>query len=164
MRLLHCGAILVAGLLAFATALIAQEPDTLSPAQRAGRALARLGAGQRVRIITREDEFVDGLVATTSPRLVSVRTDGSVIEIPVATVDSLWVERGTHAGKGSLIGAVPGLAFLGAVLVTSGGPNGEARDIRNFAGAITGILLLGGGIAVGAIIGSLTPNWQPQAP
>jgi hypothetical protein len=117
-----------------------------------------------VRIITHEDEFVDGLVVTTSPRLVSVRTDGSVIHIPVPSVDSLWVERGTHAGKGALIGAVPGLAFLGAILVTSGGPNGEARDIRNFTGAITGLLLLGGGIAVGALIGGATPNWQLQAP
>jgi len=79
-------------------------------------------------------------------------------------VDSLWVERGTHAGKGALIGAVPGLAFLGAVLVTSGGPNGEARDIRNFTGAITGLLLLAGGIAVGAIIGAATPKWQLDAP
>jgi len=164
MRLLHCGAILFAGLVAFATALIAQEPDTLSPAQRAGRALVRLGAGQRVRIITRENAFVDGSVVTTSPRLVSVRTDGSVIDIPVPSVDSLWVERGTHAGKGALIGAVPGLVFLGAVLVTSGGPNGEARDLRNFTGPITGLLLLGGGIAVGAIIGAATPKWQLEAP
>jgi len=161
---LYRGAVLVAGLVAFAPGLIAQEPDTLSPAQRAGRALARLGAGQRVRIITRENEFVDGLVVTTSRRLVSVRTDGSVIDIPVPSVDSLWVERGTHAGKGALIGAVPGLAFLGAVLVTSGGPNGEARDIRNFTGAITGLLLLAGGIAVGAIIGAATPKWQLDAP
>ena len=163
MRSLHCGAILV-GFVALAPGLIAQEPDTLSPAQRAGRALARLGAGQRVRIITRENEFVDGLVVTTSRRLVSVRTDGSVIDIPVPSVDSLWVERGTHAGKGALIGAVPGLVFLGAVLVTSGGPNGEARDLRNFTGAITGLLLLGGGIAVGAIIGAATPKWQLEAP
>jgi hypothetical protein len=164
MRLLHRGAIFVAGLMAFATALIAQEPDTLSPPQRAGRALARLGAGQPVRIITREDEFIEGSIVTTSPSLVTVRTDRSVIEIPVPSVDSLWVKRGTHAGKGALIGAVPGLVFLGVVLVTSGGPNGEARDIRNFTGAITGLLLLGGGIAVGAIVGAATPKWQLQAP
>jgi hypothetical protein len=101
MRLLHCGAILFAGLVAFATALIAQGPDTLSPAQRAGRALVRLGAGQRVRIITRENAFVDGSVVTTSPRLVSVRTDGSVIDIPVPSVD-FALGRARHArGKGS---------------------------------------------------------------
>jgi len=89
---LYCGAVLVAGLVAFAPGLIAQEPDTLSPAQRAGRALARLGAGQRVRIITRENEFVDGLVVTTSRRLVSVRTDGSVI-------DNSCPERGLALGR-----------------------------------------------------------------
>jgi len=158
-------AVSVAGLVTLASPLAqAQEPDTLTPAQRAGLALARLGAGQRVRIITREDEFVEGSVVTTSPRLVSVRTDGSVIDIPVPSVDSLWVKRGTHAGKGALIGAVPGLVFLGAVLVTSGGPAGEARDIRNFTGAITGLFLLGGGVAVGAIIGAGTPKWQRQVP
>lgn len=163
MQVLH-RAVLVAALVALTTALAAQEPDTLSPAQRAGRALARLGAGQRVRLFTWEREFVEGSVVTTSPSLVTVRTDGSVIDVPVPSVDSLWVRRGTHAGKGALIGAAPGLVFLGVVLVTSGGPNGEARDIRNFTGAITGLALLAGGTLVGALIGAATPKWQLEAP
>lgn len=41
-----CFAVSVAGLVTIASALAqAQEPDTLSPAQRAGVALARLGPG-----------------------------------------------------------------------------------------------------------------------
>ena len=163
MRLLHF-ALAAAGLVALTTALAAQEPDTLTPAQRAGLALARLGAGQRVRIVIRDSDFVEGSVLATSPSLVTVRTDGSVIGIPVPRIDSLWVKRGTHAGRGALIGAAPGLVFLGAVLVTSGGSNGEARDLRNFSGAITGLALLVGGTVVGALIGAATPKWQLQAP
>jgi hypothetical protein len=163
MRVLHC-VILVAGSVALSTALTAQQPDTLSPVQRAGLALARLGAGQRVQIITRENELVEGSVVSTSPNLVTLRTDGSVTDIPVPSVESLWVQRGTHAGRGALIGAAPGVVFLGAVLVTSGGPAGEARDWRNFSGAITGIALLGVGIAVGALIGAASPKWQLQEP
>src|SRR3989442_10731456 len=85
MRLLHF-AIAVAGLVALTTALAAQEPDTLSAAQRAGLALARLGAGQRVRIVTRDSEFVEGSVmaASARPDRKSTRLNSSHVRISYA--------------------------------------------------------------------------------
>src|SRR3989454_11580910 len=108
MRLLHF-AIAVAGLVALTTALAAQEPDTLSAAQRAGLALARLGAGQRVRIVTRDSEFVEGSVMAASPNLLRLRTDGTLMDLPASPLDSLWARRGSAAGPAALIaGAVLG--------------------------------------------------------
>src|SRR2546426_7356252 len=102
MRLLHF-AIAVAGLVALKTALAAQEPNTLSAAQRAGLALARLGAGQRVRIVTRDSEFVEGSVMAASPNLLRLRTDGTLMDLPASRLDSLWARGGSHAGTGALI-------------------------------------------------------------
>src|SRR6266702_916287 len=111
MRLLHF-AIAVAGLVALTTALAAQEPDTLSAAQRAGLALARLGAGQRVRIVTRDSEFVEGSVMAASPNLLRLRTDGTLMDLPASRLDSLWARGGSHAGTGALIGgAVLGIGL-----------------------------------------------------
>lgn len=154
---------LVAGFVALTAVLSAQEPD-LRAAQRAGRALARLGAGERVQIVIRDSGVVEGSVVTASPLVVRLRADGSLIDIPVRRVDSLWVRRGNHAGEGALIGALPGVLVLGAVLVTSGGPAGEARDLRNFSGAMTGLMLLAGGVALGALIGASTPKWEQRTP
>lgn len=89
MRVLHVAALL-AGLGTLASPLAqAQAPDTLNAAQRAGLALAHLGAGQRVQIVTRQRKWVDGFVVATSPNLLSLKTDGSVTDIPAASVDSV---------------------------------------------------------------------------
>ncbi|HVH31836.1 MAG TPA: hypothetical protein VNA31_09270 [bacterium] len=165
MRVLHF-AVSLAGLVALRSQLaLAQAPDTLSAARRAGWALARLGAGQRVRIVTRASEFVEGSVVTTSPTLLSVRTAESVVDIPTSGVDSLWVRGGSHAGTGALIGAVPGVLVLGATFVYSQiAPAGETRDLNSFGGAISGLFLLGVGTAIGAIVGAHTPKWELRVP
>src|SRR6266568_2945425 len=116
MRLLHF-AIAVAGLVALTTALAAQEPDTLSAAQRAGLALARLGAGQRVRIVTRDSEFVEGSVMAASPNLLRLRTDGTLMDLPASRLDSLC-GRGCGPApffEGLLIGGTAG-ALIGALI------------------------------------------------
>jgi hypothetical protein len=140
-----------------------QGLDTLTAAQRAGFALARLGAHQRVQIITRGDQFVEGSVVAASPNLVTLRTDGSERDIPAASVDSLWVKEGTHAGRGALIGAVPGVVSF-AALLTCGGPASEARDLCYFGGVIRSVVLLGGGILAGALIGAGQPKWKLRVP
>lgn len=117
----------VACRVALATALPAQQADTLSPAQRAGAALALLG-GQQVRIHRSGIGRVQGRLVSSSPTLVTLRTSDSssiiveqslvkvhptVIDIPASSVDSVWVKRGSHAGVGALIGvAGVGLCYL----------------------------------------------------
>ncbi len=149
-----CFAVSVAGLVTIASPLArARRPDTLSTAQRAGVALARLGAGQRVRIRASGVGLVEGWVVSSSPNLVTLRTNGSRIEVPAPGVDSLWVRGGSHAGKGALIGGAVGGIGLGALAAAV--VSGRRADCPNckpgafFAGG----LLVGG--AVGALVGAL---------
>jgi hypothetical protein len=138
----------------------AQEADTLSPAQRVGLALARLGAGQRVRIRASGLGLVEGRVVTSSPSLVALRTDGSKIEVPAHGVDSLWVRGGGHAGTGALIGTLSG-GVLGVVVTQQECSAGLIDCGYGALGALAGGVL---GAAIGALIGSALPKWQLRVP
>ena len=142
----------------------AQQSDTLSPAQRAGLALARLGGGQRVRIRASGVGLVEGRVVSSWPNLLTLRTaDGSTIEVPAPGVDSLWV-RSTRAGKGALIGgAVAGIGL--AVFLASHANQDNPYNARNTAAGALG--LVGGGAfgaLVGATIGAGSPKWELRVP
>ncbi len=155
-------AISVAGLVTIASPRArAQEPDTLTPAQRAGLALARLGAGQRVRIVTRDSRLVEGSVMATSSNLVRLRTDGSLMDLP-SRVDSLWVRSGSHAGTGALIGGAVGVAGTVRLVAAFSG----CRECGSIGAArvAAGVVVFGGGAALlGALIGAPFPKWQQRA-
>ena len=106
--------------------------------------------------------LVEGVVSN-SPNLVMLRTaDGSTIEVPAPSVDSLWV-RSTHARTGALIGgAVAGIG-LGAFLAYH--VNHNPYTARNTVAG--GLGLVGGGALgglVGAKIGEGSPQWQLRVP
>lgn len=155
-------AVSVAGLVTIASLRArAQEPDTLTPAQRAGLALARLGGGQRVRIRASGVGLVEGWVVSSSPNLVTLRADGSRIEVPASGVDSLWV-RGRSAGTGALIG---GAVTGGLALVVASGPPGNDCVLCT-PGDVAGFVVVAGatGALVGALIGAVVPRWHLRVP
>jgi hypothetical protein len=164
-----CFAVSVAGLVTIASALAhAQEPDTLSAAQRTGFALARLRVGQEVRIRTGGDGFVQGRISS-SPNLVRLRTaDGSTIEVPVPGIDSLWVRGGSHAGIGAVVGGA--VAGIGLGVLAAGFSTGEGgcNEPRYGSGCGAGPFFVGflvggaGGALVGALIGAPFPRWQQR--
>ena len=163
-------AVAIAGLVTIASPRAqAQRMDTLSAAQRAGLALARLGAGQRVRIHATGVGLVYGWVMSSSPNLVTLRTDGSRVELPVAGVDSLWVLGGSHAGEGAVIGAGVG-ALAGAVsgYIVGGGIGATRGPCDGSCGAgpvlLGGLLGGAGGTLIGALVGAALPRWQLQVP
>ena len=130
-----------------------------------GFVLARLQVGQRVRIPTNGGGggFVEGWISN-SPNFVTLRTAlGSTIAVPAPGVDSLWV-RGTHAGRGALIGgAVAGIG-LGAFLASLVDQNNPYNARNTAAGALG---LVGGGAfgaLVGATIGAGSPKWELRVP
>ena len=108
--------VLLSGLLTVGSERVrAQQPDTLTPAQRAGVALARLEDGQRVRVRAKGHAITEGQVVESSASLVTLRRHRSLIAIPVQRVDSLWV-RSNYAGSGALIGGAVGGAVLGGAV------------------------------------------------
>jgi hypothetical protein len=168
-----CFAVSVAGLVTIASALAqAQEPDTLSAAQRRGFALARLQVGQQVRIRTGGDGLVQGWISN-SPTLVTLPTDGSRIEVPAPGVDSLWVRGGSHAGRGALIGgAVVGIG-LGVLAAEFSHVEGGCNDAWSVSHGVScgarpffeGLFIGGaGGALIGALIGAAVPRWQLRVP
>ena len=168
-------AVLDAGLVTIACALAqAQGPDTLSAAQRAGVALARLGVGQRVRIRAGGAlGLVEGRVVSNSSDLVALVTpDESTIEVPAPGVDSLWVRHGTYAGRGALIGgAVVGIG-LGAFFAAVAADFNSRHKYCGQSGCDVGYFFAGGlvvGGAGGAIVGTLMgvavpPKWHLWVP
>jgi hypothetical protein len=166
-----CFAIVVVGLATLASPLArAQEPDTLTAAQRASLALARLGGNTLVRLHATGRGRVSGSVVSSSANLLTVRTtlgpDGSTVNIPAAAVDSLWVKSGDHAGSGALVGgALGGLGLGVAATVATSGAHGPCDG-----GCGVGPFLLGlvGGGAVGALVGALVGSgvteWQLWVP
>src|SRR5260370_5144481 len=144
----------------------AQRSDMLSAAQRAGVALARLGAGQRVRLRSSGVGLVEGGVVSSSPTLVTLRTDGSRIAIPGPTVDSLWVRGGSHAGRGALVGgAVAGIGLGALAAGVASHPWSDCPGCTPgawFAGGfVVGAV---GGALIGALIGAASPTWQLRFP
>jgi hypothetical protein len=157
-------AVLATGLLTLAVAPAhAQEPDTLSAAQRAGAALARLGAGQRVRIVGSEVGFVDGSVVSSSMSLVTLRLDSSTVTVPTPRIDSLWVKHGTHAGTGALIGAIVGGVVVGAAF-SNICERGEVCDNQTAATAFGALAGAVPGGLLGALIGLAVPKWKLEVP
>jgi len=155
-------AVAVAWLVAMASSVVrAQQPDTSLPSNHVARALPGLERGQRVRIRVNGDGLKEGVVLGSSERLVTIRRAGAATAIPAAGVDSLWV-RGTHAGRGALIGgAVLGLGFgaLGATVCPSECDVSSATGFER--GGLIGFVLGG---AIGAIVGLTVHSWRLRVP
>jgi hypothetical protein len=164
-------ALAVAGLVSLAQPRgQAQGVDTLSAAQRAGAALTRLGSNMFVRVRAGGAGRLTGWVVSSSANLLTLRTssssDASVIRIPGAAVDSLWIARGGHARAGALVGgAVAGIGLGAALTVAWSGTRGPC-DGGCGAAPFFGGLIVGGGVGalVGALVGSGVTKWQRWVP
>ena len=143
----------------------AQQVGVLTAAERAGIALAHLGARQRVRIRVEGVGLVDGSVEQTSSSAVVLRVDGSWRKVPAAAVDSLWVHS-THWRRGALIGGAIGGIGLGAVAAEVVHGTCESASGCNEVGGFFVGLLLGGvaGVVTGGLVGGAFPTWQLRVP
>jgi hypothetical protein len=163
MRPFCCAASIVVLLAALSPEVRCQEPDTLSAPQRVGLALARLGAGQQVRVHSRHFGLTVGRIVADTGKILTLDTGGGTrAGLLTSDVDSLWTRGGGHAGTGALIGAAVGGLALGAGGVALGKANCEGGyscgDARDFvAGLVLGSAL---GAGIGALIGSLVPKWH----
>jgi len=134
----------------------AQQVSSLTAAERAGIALARLGARQRVRIRVEGERLIEGSVELASPSLVVLRVDGSPERIPATAVDSLWVHA-THWRRGALIGGAIGGIGLGAIAAALVHATCESASGCNDVGGVAG------GVT-GGLVGAAFPTWQRRVP
>jgi len=156
----------ISGLVAlWARPTCAQQVSALTTAERAGIALARLGARQRVRIRVEGVGLVEGSVEQASPSAVVLRVGGSSRQVPAGAVDSLWV-HGTHGRRGALIGGAIGGIGLGAVAAALvHGTCESASGCNDVDGFVIGFLMGGvAGVVTGGLFGGAFPTWQLRVP
>ena len=132
---------------------------------RVGGALARLQPGNRIRLHTRAQGWVEGHVESSSDPLVIMRTATTLTTFRAAETDSIFV-RHSHARKGFLIGAASlstPMATLGAALANAclwgncSFPSHQSPVGTAVKAGLLGVLIGG---AVGGAIGSASHHWS----
>jgi hypothetical protein len=143
----------VAMLLVAPATLAAQTPT--DSARLAAIALFR--AGHTVRLHAPSGVF-EGRFRSTDGHQVTLGDSSGMREIPLAGVDTVWVQ-GNHWVTGGLIGGL-GLGVPAAYEFSGLCENGPCGS-----GALFG-LVLGGfiGGSVGALLGSMFPKWERRFP
>lgn len=152
----------VIGVLAVTLALrpsAAQAPA--HPDSATFAALARLGPGKRVRLHSRDLGRLEGRVVASSPATLTLNAGDQPTEVPVATVDSLWV-RGTAAKAGAIVGAIPGAVagVLMGVIANDLGCKDDGGDPCPEAIPLLAALGAAGGGLLGALVGAAIPRWR----
>jgi hypothetical protein len=140
-------------LVAPATLAAQTAPDS---ARRA--AIALFHAGSPVRLHTSSGLFA-GAFRSASGTQVTIGDISGVREIPLAGVDTVWVQ-GNHWKKGGLIGLV-GLGLPMAVAFTGVCDSGNRCAAGFVAGAVIGGFIGG---SIGALVGSTFPKWERRFP
>ena len=155
-------------LLAFAAAAQAGSPPAdQAPVDRDsvwGAALGRLRPSSNIRVHRIAGGRIEGLFTRASATTLEMTNWDEAWELPVAALDSLWVQ-GNSAKKGAIIGgislaaagAVFGIFVNGVACQPDGDPCPEAIPVLGLAGGAAGALL-------GALIGSAIPRWHLRVP
>lgn len=144
----------------------------LAPALVSAQDGSRLDAvaispGQMLRVESARFGRLQGRVIAMSENGLALAAGPSPIKVPLADIDSLWVQR-RATGKGALIGGAAGILvggiygfFLGEVACEpiDGGDctRLEVAGVSSLLGGITGALL-------GAGIGFAIPSWRLRFP
>jgi hypothetical protein len=97
-----------------------------------------------------------------------IATDSGPRRVPAESIDSFWVRR-NNLGKGLAwgagIGTVAGLAsgvLVNQTLCRGSDSGCDDDDAKGML--ITGILGLGAGTFLGAIVGAVSPEWHRRMP
>lgn len=126
-------------------------------------AVRALRDSQMVRAVTSELGLSQGRVLQQNDSDLVLVTDGKVVRVSAASIDSLWVRR-SHVKQGLLWGAGFG-ALVGLVL--GFGVNQLCQGEGYSCPRAFPILILGGSAAgggLGAAVGTMIPRWERQWP
>jgi hypothetical protein len=146
-------------LVSFAARDAGAQAPSATDSSRAQVALAR-NEGRRVRLATRTNGKLEGRVHLDG-KTAQLSTDERSLEIPVADIDSMWVQRGSFAGTIGTLAAIP-CALIGAL--AGAGLASDTEGVRKeqpVGGALVGGAI--GGVAcglAGAGLGYLFKRWD----
>ena len=145
----------------FAGEASAQTGATTASLPHLDSALVR--AGSWVKVVLNDDSEVRGTVLSLGLTTLTVRPRMEVrdsVQLELAEVSEVWVERGTRALPGLLLGAALGLAIGKAyVLSACQGVPGDRCTTDISAKAYIGLGTGVGGL-MGLVVGSGMPRWR----
>ncbi len=157
----------------FASTAVAQTPGP-APDSATLAALARLTPGAAVRLSAGMPKRVQGTLRSwtwsDSTVLIAAAPGTTVTSVAVGAIDTLWV-RGRATGTGAVVGAVTvGLLGAAAGAASCGLANSvnslSGQSQQSCAGPVAGggLLGVGVGLGLGALVGSAFPKWRRVAP
>jgi hypothetical protein len=118
--------------------------------------LEMLEAGTRLRLHA-GTQLEEGRLVLRTLDSVGLRFPAGEVHRSLDEVDSLWIRK-NHVSAGLLVGALTGAgAYL---LVTGLNESNDNEDLDNFFGG----LIWAGSVALGAVVGALTPRWKRVYP
>lgn len=132
------------------------EPDEGAGAPAIADLTAAIDSGSYVRFTWGSDRRDMGKLQLPGPvGSLSLRASEGTIEIPYAAIDSMWVGR-TRTGEGAAIGGLAGAAAGGLILLgLSEALCDSPTDSCGGPSTSGWVIMIGGGAAVGAVVGAL---------
>ncbi|MFC1477228.1 hypothetical protein ACFL6L_02065 [candidate division KSB1 bacterium] len=127
------------------------------------KAIAKLEMNKYILLKTADLGMVTTVYLSASESMMTVRIGNTERPVPLASIREMWV-RGRATKQGAKYGVVYG--FIGGALI--GGLYGNAlwesgySRVKYITGGALGVGVLagGGGLMLGAIIGSVTKTWH----
>jgi hypothetical protein len=137
--------------------LVSQSPEQSAPPGHLQAQLQMIELSSRLRLRT-DSARQEGRLILRTDDSVGIRGAAGEVHLPLTAVDSVWVRR-HYTGTGFLIGALLGagayVAFINSY--EEGSDNDELDNI--FGG-----LIWAGSVALGTIVGAITPHWKRVYP
>lgn len=129
--------------------LLGQQPQAFG--------LGTIKPGQIVRVRPRTGDRIESRVRSMQGDSLVLSTEGSSVVLATQTIDSLWV-KGHATGIGAIVGAA--IAAGGSVVVAAAVCKSIREDFPCGESGKAIAASIAGGAALGAVIGSVVPQWR----
>lgn len=123
-------------------------------AQALDHVLNRVPSGRTIQVRTRDQGRVEATLLRLEDNSLRLERAG-LPDIPVASIDSVWV-RGHATATGAIVGGAALAAVFALIMSTACEPGADCSGVEVPAAAAVGFA---GGALAGALIGAATPSF-----
>lgn len=135
------------------------SPVALYAQESLGSVVQGLRPGQMIRVKTVQAGRVEARLLTLDGNTLRVQRENSP-DIPVANIDSLWVQ-GHATGTGAIVGGLAGGLVFGVLIAGACAHGADCSGVEVPAMTAGGVVV---GALVGALLGSGVPRWKLRYP